>query len=120
MKAWYGLIIAAGFAQTAAAACSLPLAPGPLPDGATATLEQMLSGQQAVKEYDQRVNEYLSCLKGDYETFASLNADKLNEQQKQELEALAIMKNNAAVAAAEDYAAKFNEQLKIFKARKTS
>jgi hypothetical protein len=103
-----------------AAACSYPKAPEKLPDGSTATREEMIGGQQAVKQYDRDINAYLACLKLESEAALAKDADKLTPEQKAELQQLGIQKHNAAVAELEAIAARFNEQIKIFKARKAA
>ena len=59
------LAIAAVTVLTAApvyADCPYPAAPNKLPDGASATMEDMLAGQKAVKEYDKAINDYVACI----------------------------------------------------------
>jgi hypothetical protein len=48
---------------TAEAACTYPQAPQSIPNGATATKEEMLAAQGGIKEYAKAVQEtYLACL----------------------------------------------------------
>ena len=64
MKALYSLVLLAALAAgNAYAACTYPTAPADIPDGNTATLEQMVAAQKAVKEFDQEINAYTACLK---------------------------------------------------------
>src|SRR3979409_104122 len=49
-------------AGTAYADCSYPPPPDHLPDGNTATLQEMVEAQKAVKEYDKSVNAYIACI----------------------------------------------------------
>jgi len=49
-------------AGTAYADCSYPTPPDHLPDGNTATLQEMVDAQKAVKEYDKAINAYVACI----------------------------------------------------------
>jgi hypothetical protein len=118
MKALYSLAALAALAAggAAEAACTYPKAPSSIPDGNTATLEEMLAAQKAVKEFDKQIIAYTNCLKLEHE--AALARDEgLTDEQKKELERIQIQKHNAAVEADEELAARFNEQLKVFKAK---
>jgi hypothetical protein len=123
MKALYSLAAVAALASGHAyAACTYPTAPDQIPDGNTATLEQMVAAQKAVREFDQAIGAYTACLK--LESDAALaqvdqgqEDAKKKEEQKKELERVQVQKHNAAVEADEALAARFNEQLKVFKAK---
>jgi hypothetical protein len=123
MKALYSLaVLAALAAGSAHAACSYPKAPDNIPDGNTATLEQMVAAQKAVKQFDQEINAYTACLKLESDNAVaqvdqSEDDPKKKEAQKKELERVQIQKHNAAVEEDEALAQRFNEQLKVFKAK---
>jgi hypothetical protein len=111
------LIVAALAAGPAYATCSYPRAPTNIPDGATATLEQMVAAQKAVKAYNDEIKAYTDCLKLEHETAVSKDADKLTKEQKEEMEKVQVQKNNAAVDEAEQVTSRFNEQVKAFKTK---
>jgi len=119
MKALSALACTAALAAaTAHADCPYPTAPASLPDGRTATLEDMLAGQKAVKEYQKAIDEYVGCL--DKELDSNKPKGDLNAQQKAEVEKMSAMeaqKHNAAVDQAQAVADRFNEQVKVYKAR---
>jgi hypothetical protein len=123
MKALQSLaLLAALTAGHAYAACTYPTAPSEIPDGNNATLEQMVAAQKSVKAFDQEINAYTACLK--LESDAALakvdegsDDGKKKEQQKTELARVQVQKHNAAVEADEALAQRFNEQLKVFKAK---
>jgi hypothetical protein len=123
MKALYSLAVLATLAGGHAyAACTYPTAPDAIPDGASATLEQMVAAQKLVKQFDQDIGAYTACLK--LESDAALaqvdqaqDDAKKKEERKKELERMQVQKHNAAVEADEALAARFNEQLKAFKAK---
>ncbi|HEU4623668.1 MAG TPA: hypothetical protein VFS52_02830 [Steroidobacteraceae bacterium] len=115
-------VLAALAAGSAHAACSYPKAPDNIPDGNTATLEQMVAAQKAVKQFDQEINAYTACLKLESDNAVaqvdqSEDDPKKKEAQKKELERVQIQKHNAAVEEDEALAQRFNEQLKVFKAK---
>ena len=110
-------IAAAALAPAAYADCTYPPAPSHLPDGNTATLKDMLAAQKVVQSYNEEMTAYLSCIKLERDSRVAQAGDKLTKQQKQELEAIEIQKNNAAVDQLHSVADQFNAQVKIFKAR---
>ena len=117
MKALYSIALAAALAAGQAhAACTYPAEPAAIPDGNTATLDQMVAAQKSVREFDQAINAYTACLKLEHEAAMSKGAD-LTDDQKKEMERVQVQKHNAAVEADEALAARFNEQLKTFKAK---
>ncbi len=123
MKALPTLAAVAALAGgNAYAACTYPTAPDSIPDGNTATLEQMVAAQKAVKKFDEEIGAYTACLKLESEA-ALAQVDqgsddaKQKEERKKELERMQVQKHNAAVEADEALATRFNEQLKVFKAK---
>jgi hypothetical protein len=99
------------------AACSYPKAPANLPDGGTATKEQMLEGKATVTQYNTDIEAYLTCLKTDYDTALTTDGATLTDDQKKERETRYNQMHNAAVDELEAVAARFNEQVKVFKAK---
>jgi len=110
-------IAATVLAPAAYADCTYPQAPSQLPDGSTATLAEMLAAQKVVNSYNEEMTAYLSCIKLERDCRVAQAGDKLTKQQKQEMEAIEIQKNNAAVDQLHSVADRFNAQVKIFKAR---
>jgi hypothetical protein len=104
-------------ADWAHADCTYPQAPGHLPDGNTATLDEMLAGQKAVQSYNEQMMAYLSCIKLERDNAVAQAGASLTKQQKAEVEAIEIQKHNAAVDQLHAVADQFNAQVKIFKAK---
>ena len=104
-------------ADWAQADCSYPQTPDRLPDGNTATLNEMLAGQKAVQGYNEQMMAYLSCIKLERDNTVAQAGAKLTKQQKAEVEAIEIQKHNAAVDQLHAVADQFNAQVKIFKAK---
>ena len=103
--------------EPAYADCPYPAAPAKIPDGATATLEEMLAGQKAVKEYEKAINDYNACIDKELEDDIAKAGDQLKPQQKAEMQKIEAQKHNAAVDQLQSVADRFNEQIKVFKAR---
>ena len=120
MKALYSIaLIAALAAGNAYAACTYPAPPAKLPDGATATRDEMLAGKKLVTEFDNAIGEYNTCLQKEaVEAIGKLSGDdKEKEAKKAEIQKMADQKHNAAVEADEQIATRFNEQLRAYNAK---
>ena len=103
----------------AQAACIYPQAPKNLPNGATATKEQMLEAQASVKEYSSAVQEtYLPCLETELEAqIAALDpADPERAQKELALKSMQAKKHNAALDELTALAARGSDEIKAFNA----
>jgi hypothetical protein len=122
MKAWIPLlfVLALGTAVHAEADCSYPTAPATPPDGATATREQMVAAKHDFDRYNGEMNAYLDCLKLEMDSAAPKDPKKLSAAEKKaadDQQKILAQKNNAAVDELQANVGKFNEQLKIYKAK---
>ena len=97
--------------------CTYPAAPPKLPDGASATLDEMLAGQKMVKEYDTAIKAYVDCIDKELDQKISSAGDKLKPEQKADMQKVEAQKHNAAIDQLQGVADRFNEQVKVFKAR---
>ena len=104
--------MAAGSAQ---ATCIYPRAPEQIPDGKTATYDEMVTAQKAVQLFNEDVTAYNACL--DMEMASLEQSGQFDADRLSELRAMQAKKNNAAVDEVQAVADRFNEQLRIFKAR---
>jgi len=111
------LAVAIVLAPAAYADCTYPQAPSQIPDGSTATLKEMVAAMQVVKNYNEEMTAYLSCIQLERDSRVAAAGATLTKQQKQELEAIEVQKHNAAVDQLQTVANQFNTQVKIFKAR---
>ena len=122
-----GLFVIAAIAALSAAPvyadCSYPPAPDKIPDGNTATLEEMVAAQKAVKEYDKAINAYVACIqleRSDKVAQVAKPGEKPTAEQKKaidEMERVEVQKHNAAIDQLHSVADRFNEQVKVYKAR---
>jgi len=99
------------------AECIYPKAPGDIPNGATATEEQMVAGMKAVKEYNSQVTAYLACLDMKMETDIAAAGTDAPADQVAQIKAINAKRHNAAVEELEAHASRFNEQVKAYKAK---
>jgi hypothetical protein len=109
-------LLAASLCSTAWAACTYPAAPGKLPDGSMATREEMLAAKKLVENYNADITTYLTCIKGEYDE-AVAKGTSLSEEQKQQMAARYTQKNDAAMDELQGVASRFNEQLRVYKAK---
>jgi hypothetical protein len=115
MKAFLALAAVATLGVGAAYAdCPYPAAPGKLPDGATAKLEDMLAGQKTVKDYETAINAYNACIDKDLEDAIAKAGDQLKPDRKADMQRVEAQKHNAAVDQLQAVADRFNEQVKVF------
>ena len=111
--------LAIGSTTSMANDCTAPVTPS-LPDGAQATLEQMLAGQKAVKAYQTANSEYRACL--DPLVSAAEVAAAGDSPGPELQEALTKLNEsyNASVSSEEALAEAFNTQLREYKAANPS
>ncbi len=119
MKAikYTALALALGSTSALAADCEAPAAPE-LPDGSTATMEQMLAGQKAVKTFQAANLDYMKCLEPDLT--AAEAAAKAGDEGAAEKYQAAQETYNAAVSAEEAVAGEFNTEIREYKAANPS
>ncbi len=113
-----GTLLAGLLAAAAAnAECSYPKSPSGLPDGSTATQEEMVGGMKSIKEYNAQVSAYLACLETEMNTRLEAAGPDAPADQVEQIKAIHTKRHNAAVEELEANAARFNEQVKVYKAR---
>lgn len=87
-----------------------------VPDGSTASKDEMIEGQRGVKAYMSAMEEYLSCIEtAEQETVAG--ADDIDEATKQQRIEMYNKKYNAAVDEMNLVAEEFNVQVRAYKER---
>lgn len=87
-----------------------------IPDGSTATKEEMIAGQRDIKSYMGAMEEYLSCIEAaEQKTVAG--TDEVDEAAKQQRIDMFNKKYNAAVEEMNLVAEQFNVQVRAYKER---
>ena len=117
MKPLLAMALLAATAAPVYAECPYPQAPTKIPDGATATLQEMVDGQKAVGEYQKSINEYTTCIDKELDDAIAKGGDKLKPDDKKKMQQVEAQKHNAAVDQLQAVADRFNEQVKVYKAR---
>ena len=122
MKAWIPLtlVFALGSAAHAQATCTYPRAPDHIPDGNTASKEEMIAGKNEVSRYNTEMNAYLDCIKLEIDAATPKDPSKLSKDDKakaDQQQKILTQKNNAAVDELQTIVGKFNDQLKAYKAK---
>jgi hypothetical protein len=122
MKAWIPLTLVLSFGAVAhvQAACSYPKSPDAPPDGNTATRDEMIAAKHDFDRYNGEMNTYLDCLKLETDAAAPKDMSKMKPDEKkaaEEKQKVLAQKNNAAVDELQAVVARFNEQLRIYKAK---
>jgi hypothetical protein len=115
MKARLALCALATLAGPVYADCVYPPPPSKIPDGNSATMQEMIEAKKAVTQYNQDINAYVACIKLEHETAVSNAGDKITPEQKAEMDKIEVQKNNAAVDQLQSVAERFNEQVRIYK-----
>jgi len=103
-----GAALLAGLLTTALPAhaddCVLPPPPSKIPNGATASEQEMITAMNTLKEYNGDVSVYLQCL--------DFQAKRNNITS-----ALRDVKHDAAITQLQSIADKFNAQVRVFKSK---
>lgn len=109
------LPIALMFVAQSAFACDYP-EKASMPDGATATKEQMIAGQASIKEYMATMEEYLSCIEAE-EAAATLALGDVDDETTRRRNEIFNEKYNGAVDEMNRVAEEFNLQVRAYKSR---
>ena len=103
------------FVAPVAFACDYPKRAN-VPIGATASTEKMLAGQKSVKAYMAAMDEYLECIDTEEENSVAALVDVSDDELARRGAAI-TKKYNAAVTEMELIAARFNEEVRAYKAQ---
>jgi hypothetical protein len=109
-------IDAVALASSQLAACPLATAPK-VPDGATASLEQMNAARTAFQSYDAATNTYVKCVDSAVERLAGELRGGASPAELQRLEAFGSSAHNTAIDQEQAIADRLNGQIRAFKAR---
>jgi hypothetical protein len=110
-------VCAALSAGTARADCAFPQPPASIPNGSSASREEMVAAAAAFRTYNESVTAYQACLeKETADRVASASGATAAEEIRQ-LKTMQRRKHNESQKALEEKVGAFNEQLRIFKAR---
>jgi len=114
------VIVSLSAAAVAQADCSYPRAPDRMPDGNTASLDDMKSAKGQVEKYNKDMEAYLSCIKLEHDDAMAKQGTNLSEDQKKQMALMYAQKNDAAVDELQAVAGRFNDQVKAYKSKHPS
>ena len=121
MKAWIPLTLALAFGCAAHAEdCTYPRSPDAIPDGNTATKEQMIASKNDVSRYNTEMTAYLDCVSREIDAAKPKEGVKLSKDEKAKIDGrvkVLTEKHDAAVDELHAVAGRFNDQLKAYKAK---
>ena len=109
------LSVAMLFIAQGAFACDYPQRVD-MPNGATATKDEMIAGQKGVKNYMATMDSYLVCIEAE-EAQAVIELGDIDEETSRQREEMFNKKYNAAVEEMNLVAEEFNIQVRAYKAR---
>ena len=104
------------FLAQGALACDYPNRAN-VPDGATATKDEMIAGQRGIKTYIASMEEYLTCIEAEEAQAVLSLGEEVDEAAKRQRAELFNKKYNAAVEEMNLVAEEFNLQVRAYKAR---
>src|SRR5258708_13868411 len=76
--------------------CVYPKKPGKIPDGRTATQEEMMNAMQAQKQFDADVNAYGNCLDQETQARLSEGGSDISDDQRKKIKPIEAKKYNPA------------------------
>jgi hypothetical protein len=120
MKAWIPLMVLAFGSVAYADDCAYPRAPDAIPDGNTATRDQMIASKNDVTRYNTEMNAYLDCVSRQIDAAKPKDPSKLSKDEKAKVDGqvkILTEKHDAAVDELHSVADRFNVQVKAFKAK---
>ena len=88
-----------------------------VPDGASATKDEMIAGQRGVKSYIGDMETYLACIEAEEAQAMLALGDDVDEEAKLQRKEMFNKKYNAAVEEMNLVAEEFNVQVRAYKAR---
>ena len=97
-------------------ACEYPSRPADLPDGTTASQDEMFVGVKAINAYQVAMQVYLECIDAD-DVVAVATLDDGDEEAKKKRTIMFNKKYNAAVDEMNLIVEEFNAQIRIYKQR---
>jgi len=104
------------FVTPLALACDYPAPPKDLPDGSSASKDEMLAGVKTIAAYQEEMTVYLSCIEAD-QIIATQALAEDDEEGKKRSQSNFDKKYNAAVDEQTKTVEQFNLEIRAFKAQ---
>ena len=103
------------FTTPLALACAYPAPPKNLPNGTTASKDEMLAGVKMISSYQEEMSEYLACIEAD--EIVATQAQRDDEDAKRQRKTMFDKKYNAAIDEQTRSVERFNAQIRAYKAQ---
>ena len=87
-----------------------------MPDGSTASKDELIAAKNSVQDFMAKVDEYLNCIEGE-EKAAVEAMDNPSEEERQRRESMLNMKFDAANEEKALLGEKFNQEIRAFNAK---
>jgi len=107
-------------ATPAILACTVPVEPTDVPDGANATIEQMRAMRTLVITYDAATTAYINCVDSAMNDVMQQYRGVASASNLQTLKTFGVKTHNAAVDKDQALANRMNQQIRLFKAKRAS
>ena len=114
------LLIAAALASPVHAACTAPTNTVKIPNGSTATMEEMLAAKKAIQENNAVVETYTQCLKAEQEAKIAAGGPDMKDEAKVKISTEYANLQNAEVEKLQKLADQFNVEVRAFKAKQAA
>ncbi len=103
------------FSASIALACDYPASPKELPNGATASKDEMLVGVKVIADYQEVMATYLACIEAD--EIVAVQAIGDDKDATKQRKTMFDKKYNAAVDEQTRAVEQFNAEIRAYKAR---
>ena len=110
-------LLAAVIAAPALADCTAPTIAISVPNGSTATMDQMLAAQHAIRDSDAAVQHYGDCLKAEQDAKIAAGGDKMKDEEKVKISTEYVNLQNAVADKLQKIADQFNVEVRAYKAK---
>jgi len=114
------LLIAAAMASPAHAACTAPTNEVKIPNGNTATMDEMLAAKKAIQENNAVVETYTQCLKAEQEAKLAAGGPDMKDEAKVKISTEYANLQNIEVEKLQKLADQFNVEVRAFKAKQAA
>jgi len=110
-------LVAALAAAPVYADCPAPNSEIKMPDGATATKDEMLAAQHAIKDINAAVATFTTCLQTEQDAKIAAGGDKLTDADRTKISTEYVNRQNVEVEKLQKLADQFNVELRAYKAK---
>ena len=114
------LLIAAALASPAHAACTAPTNEVKIPNGSTATMDEMLAAKKAIQENNAVVETYTQCLKAEQEAKIAAGGPDMKDEAMVKISTEYANLQNIEVEKLQKLADQFNVEVRAYKAKQAA